>query len=431
MEERDILGVLEDMSQAKYADIRILKQREVEVSLRNESFDFNESYFEKAVLRALKNGYSIASTDKLDVENIKKVSRIALKQANEIKKVTELIPVQPEEGSYTHPQKIKFNVEESIDFLRGIEGNIRDKLSGDFRTELILSHRCIDSHLITSEGTNVREKTPSTDFIIYILKNGSKQGYSTKIIGGIGGFEVVKDRKWEDIIEKLIERINFSLKAKIMPVSGKFDVILDSEVTGALAHEISHFLEADVYRRSFFGFENEELEIIDDPTLKNEYGSFKWDDEGVRGKKKVLIKEGEVDLLHTRLTAKTSDEAGNAHGIVRMPRPMISNVYVNPSDWREEEIFEETKSKFYVEGIVRAMSDTTDGRIEITPEIAYLIDREERVPLKHLRIQLNVSEIQKIDAIGDTCRFRPSIEKGFMVSEGGPYVRIQKVLVTS
>jgi predicted Zn-dependent protease len=47
--------------------------------------------------------------------------------------------------------------------------------------------------------------------------------------------------------------------------------------------------------------------------------------------------------LHTKLTAKSEkDVLGNAHGILRKPRPMISNIYIAPSDWHEREIFEDT-----------------------------------------------------------------------------------------
>ncbi len=108
-----------------------------------------------------------------------------------------------------------------------------------------------------------------------------------------------------------------------------------------------------------------------------------------------------------------------------MPRPMMSNIFFKPSDWRMDEMSEDTRRGIYARGVVRADCDTSDGRFEITPEISYLIERG-RIgdPIKHKIIGNIVDLIQRIDAVGREVYLRPNTEKGFFISEGGPHVRI-------
>ncbi|MCX8183328.1 MAG: hypothetical protein N3F08_02780, partial [Crenarchaeota archaeon] len=66
-----------------------------------------------------------------------------------------------------------------------------------------------------------------------------------------------------------------------------------------------------------------------------------------------------------------------------------------------------------------------DGRIEIEPELAYVLkNKETTTPVKHLKIVFNVRDIWRIDAIGKRLSLRPSYEKGFPISEGAPFLRI-------
>ena len=109
-----------------------------------------------------------------------------------------------------------------------------------------------------------------------------------------------------------------------------------------------------------------------------------------------------------------------------MPRPIVSNVYIGPSDWRLKEIFEDTGNGIYIKGLVRAEIDTSDGKFELIPEIAYLINNKEvGIPIRHLKVIDSMRRaIQRVDAIGKLATLRPNIEKGFFISEGGPHIRI-------
>jgi len=418
---------------AKYADLRFLRQKLVQVALRTDSSDVVEEDWTRVVCRAVTHGYGVASTGKTDAASVEQAASSALKQSTLCDQRVELLPVHPEKGRVERALKEEFNTQEAGLFLKNLEGEIRSRLKMHARIELIASHLQTHSVLITSEGTQVEESTPLTDLTIYIVTKGLGEGFASKILGGRGGFEVLKKQPWDDLLENLVRRAKDSTVAKASVtlhfshpyLVGRFRVVLDPEAAGALAHETAHFLEADVYNESFFKGLSHEFQLVDNPLLEDGYGSFSWDDEGVRARVKNLLGRNEVNLLHTRLTAKSEADAGNAHGIIYKPRPCVSNVYIQPSDWNEEEIFEDTQNGIYAEGLVKAECRLDDGRIEIEPELAYVLkNKEKTTPIKHLRIICSLRDIERVDAVGKRLSLRPSYEKGFPISEGAPFIRI-------
>nr|MDO8081008.1 TldD/PmbA family protein [Candidatus Freyarchaeota archaeon] len=427
----DLFGVLREMSSAKYSDACFVRQEVVEVALRGESADVFEQSLERVTCRAISKGYGVASTNNLDSKNLKGVSKLALRQAEISEAKIELLPVEAEKGEKVYSGRKGFEVEEVLEFLKNIRDEARDALGNFYsRSEVIASYSFTDSTFISSEGTNIVEKTPLVDVFVYLVAKGLSEGVASKSAGGRGGLEIIEEEDWSAILEDLTMRAIESTEAGVM-VSGKekkFNVILDNDGTGALAHEIAHMLEADIYQEKLFHdlkFE-EPLKVVDDPSLENGYGSFCWDDEGVLGSPKILLGEKGVELLHTRLTARGEERAGNAHGVFHMPRPLMSNVYVKPSDWKVDEILEETKLGMYSRGIMRAESVVSEGRFQLSPEIGYIVEGGEiKQPVKHLRIIGDVRRaIPNIDAVGKDFQMRPNIEKGFSVSEGGPHIRI-------
>nr|MDO8075715.1 TldD/PmbA family protein [Candidatus Freyarchaeota archaeon] len=429
----DLLGLLKKMSTARYSDVRLIRQKLVEVALREKSADVFKQSQERVVCRAVSRGYGVASTNNLDAKSLEDISKLALKQARLSEAELDLLPVEAEKGERTFPQKKIFEVEEVLDFLKKLKDEVRDALGKFYsRSEFIASYSFTDSTLITSEGTHVVEKTPLVDIFIYLVAKDAAEGVASKGIGGRGGFEVIEENNWREILGDLTRRAIDATQAGLMVSMGeakKYTVILDNDCTGALAHEAAHMLEADIFqKKNFQGLKFEEpLEVVDNPTLRSGYGSFHWDDEGVPAKPKVLLCEEGLELLHTRLTARPGQRAGNAHGVLHMPRPLMSNVYIRPHDWQVNEILEETRFGIYARGILKAESVVAEGRFELSPEIGYVVERGEiKQPIKHLRIVGNIKKaVNNMDALGKDFRIRPNIEKGFPVSEGGPHTRIR------
>lgn len=410
-------------------DLKFLRQSAVEVALRTDSCDVSRERSSWVICRVIdeRGGYGVASSSGLGRASLERAFKLAYRCAASSKEAVKLGRAEVEEGSIEHKGK-DFNLEEAMELLESLKEGVEGGLRG-VRSEMVAAFLNFDCAFLTSEGTEIEEKASFIDLTAYAI---AKNGFASKIVGGRGGWEVVKGERWGEIVEGLRARLEDSGRAGALSSPGRLDAVLDGEASGALAHELTHFLEADVHRRAFFaGAGRPSFELVDDPTLDGGYGSFNWDDEGVKAVKKTLIGGEGFRLLHTRLTIGEGDYPGNARGAFHKPRPTLSNAYVKPGDWGAEEILEETKDGLYLRGVVRAECDLQDGRIELQPEIAYRLKGGElKEPIKHLRIVCNVKDLlRSVDAVGKDFALRPSFEKGNRASEGGPHLRISRVIV--
>lgn len=413
-----------------YIDLRYQREESRQIALREESFEDVEVREGFITCRAVQGGYGVASSSRVDDESIGSAMLKAQKLARLQAKPVSLALVKAEVGYRRHPSSA-FDSDEAVDFLKDLSATLRERLGSLYaRSELILSHTMIYSSLVTSEGTEVCEEVPLTDIVIYIASRWFRLGYASCVVGGVGGLEVLSRRDWGVIVDKLAKRAVNQLQASLLPPLDRgrhFKVVLDSEAAGALAHEVAHLLEGGGWVKRLAGLDlAEDVEVVDDPTLPGGYGSFTWDSEGVSGRRKVLLSREEVSALHTRLTTSDGCEAGNARGDRGMPTPIMSNVYFKSSDWRVDEMIQDTRSGIYVEGVIRCDVNLSDGAFELTPEIAYVVENKGlKNPLKQVRLRGSITTILKrIDAVGRVIHLRPNLEKGCRVSEGGPHIRV-------
>jgi TldD protein len=427
----DLKSYLRGWAGGGYIDLRYHKEMCWQIALREESFEDISESVEFITCRVAQGGYGVASSSKIDSEEIKSVMLKAEKLARLQAKPVSLAPVEVEVGYKQHVASEMFDESEASVFLKDLSARLRERLGSLYaRSELILSHAEVHSSLVTSEGTEVCEEWSLTDLVIYLAARWFRVGYASCVVGGLGGLEVLKRRDWGMIVDKLARRAVNQLQASLLPPleRGKhFKVVLDCEAAGALAHEVAHLLEGGGWVKRLVGLDlAEDVAVVDDPTLPSGYGSFTWDSEGVRGRRKVLLSRGEVDALHTRLTASDGREAGNARGERTTPTPVMSNVYFKSSDWKVDEMIQDMRSGIYVEGVVRCDVDLSEGTFELTPEIAYMVENKElKTPLKQIRLRGNIVTILKrIDAVGRVIQLRPNLEKGCRVSEGGPHLRV-------
>ena len=427
----DLRSYLSAWSGGGYIDLRYHKETSWQIALREESFEEISESVEFITCRVAQGGYGVASSSKIDSESIRSIMLKAQKLARLQAKPVNLAPVGVEVGYKRHPASEMFDESEAAVFLKDLAARLRERLGSLYaRSELILSHTEVLSTLVTSEGTEVCEEMPLTDIVIYLAARWFRVGYASCVVGGLGGLDVLKRRDWGTIVDKLAHRAANQLQASQLPPleRGKhFKVVLDCEAAGTLAHEVAHLLEGGGWVKKLVGLDlAEDVAVIDDPTLPNGYGSFTWDSEGVRGRRKVLLSRDEVSAIHTRLTASDGREAGNARGERVMPTPMMSNVYFKSSDWKVDEMIQDMRSGIYVEGVVRCDVDVSDGTFELIPEIAYMVENKElKTPLKQIRLRGNIVTILKrIDAVGRLIQLRPNMEKGCRVSEGGPHLRV-------
>ena len=171
--------------------------------------------------------------------------------------------------------------------------------------------------------------------------------------------------------------------------------------------------------------------MSDDPLLELSPAKRLFDDEGVSSRAKELVVEGVVkELLHTRASAGKALRVGfnatpgQARGLFHPPKAMHSTLVIAPGDWRLKEIIEETRKGIYVKGLIRA--ELYEGVVSVIPENAWLIERGEvRDPILLRRIKIPlIKGLRSVDAISRSLKLRHSYEKGHIVAEVSPAIRI-------
>jgi len=451
----NILTVL--AGKAIYADLVLVSEWQSEIAVRSKSIETYQNKTRYAVARVLtREGWGVAATNKLDKENIEKTMENAYKMSKAATLPTERKRESPIQlagttqikGVYKHPERISpenISDEDLVDFLLKLKALQIDTLGPRYGwCEAIITYRKIKKQIITCEGTNVIEEKPLTDIVLYTVARGpyGKLSTASMIEGGTGGYELVLGEKIKNEAVKVAERAKTLTQARLLnPIwrGRKLPAVLDGEAAGALIHEtVGHMLEADRLIETKHNIHailgskigTEELTVIDNPKLPGGYGSYIVDDEGVIGERKILIENGVVvNLFHTRWTAAMLGEEpnGSARGLTYIPRSLMSNLYIKPSDWKLKEMVEDVKLGSYLEGLVKA--ELREDKIVLEPEISYLIERGEiKVPVKELKIVGRVKKVlQGIEAIGKNVIFKPSLEKGNPVYSGAPYIKINNI----
>ncbi len=299
-----------------------------------------------------------------------------------------------------------------------------------------------------SLGSEIETVVPRLrlSFSVTARANGEMQQY-WKSFGGTAGWELVEEvdlAHWTDFVkEKAV-----SLLHAESPPAGIFDVIMDPELTGVFIHEaLGHAVEADSVKNGESILTGklgeivaaEELTVVDDPTLPGRFGSYVYDDEGIKARRVEIIKEGRlVNYLNDRETSALLGLEPNGHGRAQsyayQPLVRMSNTYVEPGDWSFEEMLEEVKNGLYMIGDKGGEVDTANGTFTFGAKEGYLIENGEiKAQVRDVALSGSVLEVlMEIRAVGRDLRieFPGYCGKGqwVPVDDGGPHV-LTKALV--
>ena len=311
-----------------------------------------------------------------------------------------------------------------------------------------ISDRFATNYFVNSTGSCIIQERMDISGRFGVIARGE---------GGIvrQGFESVHSRTDFNALVGIEERVLGAAKRAVnqleaKPVKGgQYTVILDPYLSGVFIHEaFGHLSEAD------FVYENprmqelltlgkpigiSQLNVIDDATLPDLPGSIKYDDEGVLGQRKYLIKDGVLtQRLHSRETAGKMHEkpTGNARSIRANYPPIVrmTNTAIEPGDTSFEEMLEGIEEGVYA---VRMLGGQTNGEMfTFAAAEGYMIrDGKIAEPVSDVTLSGNVFQtLQDIEAIGnDTLYTNGGCGKGgqmpLPVSVGGPHLRIKNVVV--
>lgn len=226
-------------------------------------------------------------------------------------------------------------------------------------------------------------------------------------------------------------------------------VVMAGEAGGTMVHEAcGHGLEADLEQRGLSVYTgkkgqqvaSELVTVVDDATLPNRYGSYRFDDEGVPSRKVTLIENGILtDYLYDHLTATKENRESNGHGrresYQHKPLPRMGNTYIAPGKEDPEKIIKDYKTGLLVKKMGGGQVNTTTGDFVFDVAEGYLIKDGEVGPMvRGATLTGNGPEVLRmVERVGSDLGFTIGTcgkdGQGAPVSDAQPTMAIKELIV--
>jgi TldD protein len=319
-----------------------------------------------------------------------------------------------------------------------------------------------EKYFVNSEGSRISSFVPivAAFTFITVIENGKpEQAYKT--FGRSGGWEAFDEWKMAETLLHEAKVLQTIVKKGKTVKPGTMDLVCGTEVAGIASHEsCGHPIEADRILgremsqagRSFIypngpywigtRIGSDIVTIVDDPTVKNSYGYYEYDDEGIKASRRYLYKDGIInEFLQNRETAAKlgtrSNGSSRANSYDREAIVRMANTFLLPGDWGEEEIIEDVKHGIYMKSFTEWNIDDRRFNQRYVGREAYLIENGE---LKHPVARPIIETTTKnwwtaVDAISKEIEFDAATcgkgdpMQGMPVYTGGPIIRLKEVYV--
>jgi len=386
-------------------------------------------------------GFSATSSDlEAAVERAVKMARACSRAKKE---KAELGEARLATGEFTTPLRDDprdHSVDEKVEMVLRTERAMREE---GVAAATVLYREYVDKkHIWTSDGANVRITTvkPSAIFMAY-AREGDRVISHYRGHGVTGGWDALFTIPMEER-GRAVAREAMELLHAPLPEGGKSVVVLHPDVVGLLAHEaVGHNVEADMVLSGSFTtgkigqkVASELITMVDSGDEGTAAGTIFVDDEGVIAGKTVVIEKGVLKsylLDRERAAIFGTESTGNARAFEFTCVPLIRmrNTYIEPGDWRKEEIIEDTKDGYFLEGGLNGQADS-NGEFMFGIAIMRKIEKGEIVGLcRGTTMTGNAFEVLKnVDAVSREFQFAMGFGhcgkwQPAKVDGGGPYLR--------
>jgi TldD protein len=438
---------------AQYADIRIEESEHTGIAFRGPELDQIGRSFERGgCIRVFHNGnWGSASFNQIDGK-LKDLAR-------EVAASVEALPARPETLGTLPALSVSVAVPEADDprkvpleekhALIRHYNDILLKTAGITTTVSAYADSFGKTSFLSSEGRFIEQESVHTGFSCRaVARDGTTvQDYSDSF-GKTQGFTSLTNR--EPMVERIAKVALDLLKAE--PVSaGKYDVIIDPLLAGVFAHEaFGHLSEADFMSTNErlrelmkigTRYGADDLTIVDDGTMPDERGTFRYDDEGAESSRTELIKDGRIaGHLHDRQSAQRMNETvtGNARAVSYRFAPIVrmSNTYIEPRVYNIEDMLDVVEHGLYVCGSRGGMTELES--FTFASQYARLVEHGRQTKLvRDVTLSGNVFEtLKNIQMIGDDLVMFGGLggcgkggQAPLPVGLGAPHVLIRNVVI--
>jgi TldD protein len=312
---------------------------------------------------------------------------------------------------------------------------------GDSRRRILVAN---------SDGVFADDDQVRTLFSVSCVATGDT-GMQTgrESIGHTIGFELFDRVDVEQLARRAAERAVTKLRARPAP-SGSLPIVVGPGGGGVLFHEAcGHGLEADLVAKSASVFAGRRGELVasplvtlvDDGTMRAEWGNFAIDDEGRAAQHNVLIQDGVLtdymwDALRARKEGRASSGNGRRQSYQHLPMVRMTNTVIANGTEDPAAIVAGTDRGIYVAQLGGGQVNTATGDFVFGMQEAYLIENGEITePIREGNLIGNGPQVLRdIEVIGNDFEMgHPGTcgkdGQGVPVGDGTPTLRVTKMTV--
>ena len=446
-------------SKVQYCDVRSEEQERVSALIENGEIEYVRTSNDSGIgIRLVKDGtWSFRSiTNPKSKEQIKKAIDNAIQNsiyyAKNKKESFALYPNTSVKKKIDYEIIQKPNLDELIKV-----GTICDKIISS-TPKIIKSivnpwYTNNSKYFANIEGSKILQNF--SDVVVNMVATAHESGLTQSVNiteGGRGGMEqITKGGKVQNSAQEIGKKASELLSAKPAKEE-KTTVIMNPDFVSLLTHEIlGHPSEADrvlgkemawaggAWWKGKIGEKigSVNLNVFDDPTIKESLGWYFFDDEGVRTKKTTLVEEGVLkNHMQNRETGKifNKEPTGNmrATNYRFMPLIRMACTCIGNGDWHVDEMIKEVKNGYLISNMKIPSIDMKRYNWSISCQYAQKIENGEVTDLLRDVIVMGTAPefFQSIDACGNDFTVRPITNCGkgepmqsMIMGNGGPSIR--------
>lgn len=300
-----------------------------------------------------------------------------------------------------------------------------------------------ENGLYTSEG---RER--SRLFIIVSFKDNDKTCNINYSYGLTTGLDLLDKINYDEVIDTLVKEGIDKLYA-VPCIGGEMPVIIENGFGGVIFHEAcGHAMEAtsvadgisvlshDLNKK----IASDVVNIVDDGTLKNEWGSTRIDDEGRKTKRNVLIKDGVlkgylIDEINNRKMNLAPTGSSRRESYLYAPTSRMNNTYLEAGNSKLDDMIKDIKLGLYAKRMGGGCVSPETGDFNFACDLAYMI-RDGKIAecVKSASLIGNCKDIlRSVLMVGDNLELGQgmcgSVSGYVPVNVGMPRIKVSHILV--
>ena len=281
-----------------------------------------------------------------------------------------------------------------------------------------------------------------------IAKKDSDMRTGYKSLAKTSGYEAISISK-ACSIAKEASRIAITMLDAVDAPMGSLPVVIGPAFGGVIFHEAcGHGLEADSVIKDASVFKGKEgkkiasdiVTAIDDSSMPNHWGSFKFDGEGYPSSPITLIKDGVLesfiyDLRTSKKLEKERTPNGRRQSFRHVPIPRMTNTYIARGTEKPEDLIKSVKKGIFAKEFAGGQVDPATGDFVFGISEGYLIESGKLgKPINGATLIGNGPDIlKKIEAIADDLDFAPGFcgKQGQSIANevGQPTIKVSEITV--